>query len=62
MGPRSRFGAFGFRRSLPACEAVRLEVGIIPIVLRPAVSKTFNFGFVSAFIPPLLVRRTLPCS
>src|ERR1017187_3729278 len=30
MGPRSLFGVFGLRRSLPACEAVRLEVGIIP--------------------------------
>lgn len=29
MGPRSRFGVFELRRSLPACDAVRFDVAIL---------------------------------
>lgn len=28
IGPRSRFGVLGFRKSLPACEAVFFDVGM----------------------------------
>jgi hypothetical protein len=29
IGPRSRFGVFGFRKSLPACDASRFEVVMV---------------------------------
>jgi hypothetical protein len=32
IGPRSLGGVFGFRRSLPACDAVRLEVAMKHLV------------------------------
>lgn len=47
IGPRSRFGVLGFRKSLPACEASRLDVVMLVCL---------SFGFERLELVNVIVR------